>query len=74
MFILRVRYPMSGSVQEREYARLDEAITAAHAHYASFPTGLALICRPQSQEVVMQHEELRSLYTQAAAKPAVARS
>lgn len=70
MFILRVRYPMSGTIQEREYARLDEAIKAAHAHYASFPTGLAVICRPQSAEVVMQHEELRLLYGQAAAKPA----
>jgi uncharacterized protein (DUF488 family) len=72
MFILRVRYPMSGTIQEREYARLDEAIKAAHAHYASFPAGLALICRPQSEEMVMHHEELRSLYSQAAAKPAAA--
>jgi len=62
MFVLRVRYPMSGTVQEREFAFLDDAIKAAHAHYAAFPNGLAMICRPQSDEVVMQHEELRALY------------
>ena len=68
MFVLRVRYPSSGTLQEREFARLDEAVTAAHAHYSSFPTGLAMICRPQSAEVVMHHEELRALYTQAPGK------
>jgi hypothetical protein len=69
MFALRVRYPTSGTIQEREFTRLDEAITAAHAHYASFPTGLAMICRPQSEEVVMHHEELRSLYRQPKGGP-----
>ena len=68
MFALRVRYPTSGTVQEREFARLDEAIKAAHAHYASFPTGLAMIYRAQSDEVAMHHEELRSLYKQPTAK------
>ena len=62
MFVLRVRYPRSGTVQEREFSRLDEAIKAAHAHYGSFPTGLAMICKPQSDEAVMPHEELLLLY------------
>ena len=65
MFVLRVRYPASGTIQEREFAVLDEAVKAAHAHYSSFPNGLAMICRPQSEEIVMPHEELRSLYRQA---------
>ena len=69
MFVLRIRYPMSGTIQDREFAGLDEAVKAAHAHYGSFPTGLAMICRPQSDEVIMHHEELRSLFSKAGSKP-----
>ena len=65
MFVLRVRYPSSGTIQSGEFSQLDDAVKAAHAHYGSFPTGLAMICRPQSDEVVMHHEELRSLYTKS---------
>ena len=72
MFVLRVRYPSSGTIQEREFALLDEAVKAAHAHYASFPNGLAMICRPQSEEIVMHHEELRSLYVETS-KRSIAR-
>ena len=73
MFVLRVRYPTSGTIQDREFGHLDDAVKAAHAHYGSFPTGLAMICRPQSDEVVMHHEELRALYTKSSAKLAAAR-
>ena len=73
MFVLRVRYPSSGTIQDREFAELDDAVKAAHAHYGSFPSGLAMICRPQSDQVIMHHEELRSLYTQAGSKPGPAR-
>lgn len=62
MFVLRVRYPKSGTLQDREFAFLDEAVRAAHAHYSSFPDGLAMIRRPDSQEVVMAHHELVQSY------------
>jgi hypothetical protein len=65
MFVLRVRYPMSGTIQDREFPFLDEAVRAAHAHYAAFPEGIALIRKPNSDEVVMQHHELLATYRRA---------
>lgn len=60
-FVLRLRYPHSGLVQEQRFEHANRAIQAAYAHFASFPAGLAQIS-DETGEILHPHSELSEMY------------
>ena len=63
-FILRVRYPHSGMIQDQEFPQEHLAIRAAIAHLKAFPAGLAQITGPDGK-IVQSHSELYELFKQS---------
>ena len=64
-FVLRLRYPHSGQIQEQEFEDASLALRTVYAHYASFPSGLAQISDAMG-DVIHTHRELREMYARRA--------
>ena len=64
-FVLRLRYPHSGVIQEQEFEDASLALRAVYAHYTAFPSGLAQISDAMG-DVINSHAELREMYARRA--------
>lgn len=60
--ILVFHDPIGGVSQAREFATAGDAVSAAYAHFLAYPDGRAEIRNWTTDEQILSHEELRSMF------------